>query len=59
MHKELWNAIKNLAINKEAIGSSELALANYQLSADVFEAVKDHYLKNVTVEPDKKLPPWL
>lgn len=59
MHKELWNVIKNLASNKESINASELAFAGHQLPAEVFETVKDHYLKNESVEPNKKLPPWV
>jgi len=57
MHKELWNVIKNLASNKEAINAQKLAFASHQLPAEVFETVKDHYQNSY--EPDKKLPPWV
>ncbi len=57
MHKELWNVVKNLADNKESINASELALANHQLSVDVFETVKDHY--NKISEIQRKLGPWV
>lgn len=57
MHKELWNVVKNLSNNNESINSFELALANHQLSADVFETMKDHY--NKSSEINKRLPPWV
>lgn len=57
MHKELWNVVKNLSNNNESINSFELALANHQLSADVFETVKDHYTK--VSEIQRKLGPWV